>query len=72
MNILRLCDWLYMKLSPIKPKESVAFSQEEIEMILAKEQAGADANYAAAIDKFMETNNKSMPPKVKRFVVYWG
>ena len=71
-NILRFCDLLYGQLSEIKPKESVSFSREEVDAILAKEEKGAQANYDAAIAKFMETNNQSMPPKVKRFVVYWG
>ena len=71
-NVLKLCDLLYMQLSHIKAKESIAFSDDEVQAILAKEEKGAKANYDAAIAKFLETNNQIYPPKVKRFVVYWG
>ena len=71
-NALKLCDILYTQLTQITPKESVVFTPAEVEEILAKENNGAKANYDAAIAKFMEANDKSVPPKVKRFVVYWG
>ena len=71
-NVLRLCDELYAQLSALKPIESVCFTADEVQTILSQEQTGAEANYHLALEKFKETNDKSIPTKVKRFVVYWG
>lgn len=59
-------------LDGLQTKDSVSFSEKEVQDILAKEQETAQKNHAAAIAKFLETNNQTIAPKVKRFAVYWG
>lgn len=71
-QILDKTDDLLNYLDGLKTSDNVRFTPEEIENILAKEQPVAQQNYHQAIAKFLETNNQSVPPKAKRFAVYWG
>ena len=71
-QILKQTDELLTYLNGLNTKESVSFSEDEVQQILLKEQKNAQANYDAAISKFIETNNQVHAPKVRRFAVYWG
>jgi len=59
-------------LGSIPAKDSINFTTDEVQAILAKEEPQARRNYDKAIAKFLETNNQNLPPKIKRFAVYWG
>lgn len=52
--------------------EHVLFTEEEVQTILQQEEKGVRQNYDRAIAKFLEKNNDCVPPKSRRFVVYWG
>jgi len=71
-HVLEQANILLDYLDGLKTKDSISFSEEEVQDILAKEQTTARANYDAAIAKFLESNNQTIAPKVKRFAVYWG
>jgi len=71
-HILEQTDDLLNYLEGLQTKDSVSFTNEEVQAILAQEQPTAQANYDAAITKFLESNNQTMAPKIKRFAVYWG
>ena len=59
-------------LKTIKCEDSVSFTDEEVLEILKQEETGAKVNYDRAIKKFLEGNRQALPPKSKRFIVYWG
>jgi len=70
--LLQKTDDLLTYLDKMSCGEHISFTEEEVADILKQEEKGAKANYDYAIAKFMEKNNDSVPPKVRRFVVYWG
>lgn len=70
--LLKQTDDLLSFLDTMSCGEHVPFTDEEVQTILKQEEKGAKANYDYAIAKFMEKNNNSISPKVRRFVVYWG
>ena len=59
-------------LNTIKCEDSVSFTEDEVLEILKQEEKGAKSNYDRAINKFLEGNRHRLPPKTKRFIVYWG
>lgn len=71
-QILKQAESLLAYLESLTPRESVLFTEDEVKTILEQEQVAATDNYEAAIKKFMEGNSSSIPPKLKRFAVYWG
>lgn len=71
-HILEKTDSLLNYLDKLKTKDSTPFSDEEVKRILAQEHDAAAANYKNAITAFLESNNQNIPPKIKRFIVYWG
>lgn len=71
-KILSLTDDLLLYLDGMACGEHVSFTPEEVEAILKQEEQGAKENYDRAIQKFMKSNRETVPPKVHRFVVYWG
>ena len=71
-KILSLTDDLLLYLDRMACGEHVSFTPEEVEAILKQEEQGAKENYDRAIQKFMKSNRETVPPKVHRFVVYWG
>lgn len=71
-QLLEKTDDLLLFLDNLNCGEHTPFSEEEVQEILAQEQTGAKKNYNRAIAKFIEKNNDCVPPKRRRFVVYWG
>ena len=71
-NILRKTDDLLLYLDNMSCGEPVRFTPEEVAEILKQEEQGARENYDRALRKFMKSNRETVPPKVHRFVVYWG
>lgn len=71
-QLLQQTDNLLLFLENLNCGEHTLFTEEEVQDILTQEQAGAKENYDKAIQKFMEKNNACVPPKSRRFVVYWG
>jgi len=71
-HLLTQTDSLLNYLDKLSAKDSTPFTTEEVERILAKEQPVAQKNYNDAIAAFKESNNQNIPPKAKRFIVYWG
>lgn len=71
-QLLKNADILLEFLDNINCGEHIAFTAEEVDAILAKEKAGAKENYDKAIARFLEKNNDCVPPKSRRFIVYWG
>ena len=63
---------LLVYLDKLSAKDSVPFTEEEVQKILKEEHSAASTNYKNAISAFLESNNQTIPPKVKRFAVYWG
>lgn len=70
--LLQQSDNLLEFLDSLKCGEHVNFTDEEVNTIIKKEEKGARENYVRAINSFLEKNNDSVPPKVRRFIVYWG
>jgi len=71
-HILEQADELLIYLDGLQTKDSISFTDSEVQDILTKERDTAQANYNKAIAKFLESNNQTLAPKVKRFAVYWG
>ncbi|MBQ2886133.1 MAG: zeta toxin family protein [Alphaproteobacteria bacterium] len=71
-KILFMTDELLSYLDSMSCGEHVSFTPEEVAKILKQEEQGAKENYDRAIQKFMKSNRETVPPKVHRFVVYWG
>jgi len=71
-HILEQTDILLDYLDGLKTKDSVPFTEQEVQDILATERDAAQKNYNNAIAAFLEGNNQTITPKVKRFAVYWG
>ena len=71
-HILEQTDILLDYLDGLKTKDSVPFTEQEVQDILATERDAAQKNYNNAIAAFLESNNQTIAPKVKRFAVYWG
>jgi hypothetical protein len=71
-HILEQTDILLDYLDGLKTKDSVPFTEQEVQDILATERDAAQKNYNNAIAAFLESNNQAIAPKVKRFAVYWG
>ncbi len=71
-QILAKADDLLLYLDKMDCVPSVRFTDEEIAKILEKEAPKAKENYDNALMKFEESNNCSVPAKVRRFIVYWG
>lgn len=71
-HILEQTDILLDYLDGLKTKESTPFTEQEVQDILVTERDAAQKNYNNAIAAFLESNNQTIAPKVKRFAVYWG
>ena len=71
-ELLSLTDDLLLYLDGMSCGEPVRFTDEEVAQILKQEEQGAKENYERAIQKFIKSNRETVPPKVHRFVVYWG
>ena len=71
-QILRQTGELLAYLERLQTRESISFTEEEVQNILATEESDAKKNYDMAIAKFIENNNQVHTPKVRRFAVYWG
>ncbi len=71
-ELLSLTDDLLLYLDGMSCGEPVRFTAEEVAQILKQEEQGAKENYERAIQKFIKSNRETVPPKVHRFVVYWG
>ena len=71
-EILKRANELLNYLNTLECEDSINFTEDEVQNILAKEADGARANYDRAIKKFTEANRHRLPPKTKRFIVYWG
>ncbi len=71
-TILQKTDELLAYLDSISGGEQVSFTDDEVQQILKQEETAAKENYNNAIAKFLEENNSVLPPKTRRFVVYWG
>lgn len=71
-ELLEKAEGLRAYLSGLKVVDSIPFTKEETDKILEVEAEQSAANYRRAISKFQESNQAVVPPKSKRFVVYWG
>ena len=71
-NLLNKSYQLVEYLNSMRYEDSIPFTDQEIEEILAQENLESDENYLRAIESFKERNAFMKAPKSKRFIVYWG
>lgn len=70
--LLKQTDDMLDYLDKIEAKESICFTDEEVQKILTKETPKAQVNFENAIETFKQANYQSQSPKNRRFIVYWG
>jgi len=71
-ELLAKTDRLLNFISGLELEDNIPFTEQEVREILNEEAVGSAKNYARAIAQFQAGNSTAVPPKSKRFVVYWG